>query len=183
MKKVVLGSLIVVLSSCSGGKNSTGFSIINDMMYSEAYEAQTVNNVFDNGQTNQLAPKGTVARGFKPHPMDDEGNPIVLKNPHVMTDYAWERGKMLFEATCSACHGTKGKADGLVVLEGGFPKPPSFSARKWKKAKKYPSGYVYNVITFGYGNMASHAQQLYPKDRWYVSEFVREKLMKKKKRK
>ena len=55
--------------------------------------------------------------------------------------------------------------------------------RRWRKIDKYPSGNVYNVITFGYGNMPSHAQQLYSEDRWYVSEYVREKLLRKPKKK
>lgn len=174
---------ILALSACSGGRNSTGYNIITDMAYPHAYEAQTENLLYDNGQTNQLAREGTISRGFLPHPLDEEGNPQVLSNPHEMDDYAWERGEMLYKAMCSACHGDKGLADGLVVTQGGYPMPPKFSARKWKKRDKYSSGYIYNVITFGYGNMSSYAQQLYPVDRWHLSEYVREKLMKKKKRK
>ena len=188
MKKLInklLISLIsiFVLTSCSGGRNSTGYSIINDMMYSEAYEAQTENLLYKNGQTNQLAVDGTISRGFLPHPLDSEGKPQVMSNPHVMDAYGWERGEMLYKAMCSSCHGEKGLADGLVVTKGGYPKPPKFNARKWKKKDKYSSGYVYNVITYGYGNMSSYAQQLYPVDRWHLAEYVREKLMKKKKRK
>jgi mono/diheme cytochrome c family protein len=181
----ILFSLIstFVLISCSGGKNSTGYSIINDMMYSDAYEAQTENLLYKNGQTNQLAMSGTIARGFLPHPMDGEGNPQVLSNPHEMDDYAWERGESLYKSMCASCHGDKGLANGLVVTEGGYPKPPKFNARKWKKKEKYSVGYVYNIITNGYGNMSSYAQQLYPIDRWHVAEYVRVKLMKKKKRK
>lgn len=177
----LLSALLLV--SCSGGKNSTGYSIINDMMYSQAYEAQTQNLLYANGQTNQLAIKGTIARGFLPHPLDEEGKPQVLSNPYEMDDYAWERGEKLYKSMCASCHGDKGLADGLVVTQGGYPKPPKFNARKWKKRDKYSVGYVYNVITNGYGNMSSYAQQLYPVDRWHVAEYVREKLMKKKKRK
>jgi mono/diheme cytochrome c family protein len=178
VNKIIILTLLATLVGCSGGKNSTGYSIINDMMYSVAYEAQTENPVFKNRQTNQLAPKGTIARGFMPHPMDESGNPQVLENPHAMNEYAWERGKMLFKATCASCHGAEGAGDGKVI-ERGFPKPPAFKSRrfKWSKKDQRPAGYVYNVITFGYGNMPSHAQQLYSQDRWFVSEYVREMLM------
>ena len=179
MKKLLLLSLMTILVSCSGGRNSTGYSIINDMMYSVAYEAQTENPNFKNRQTNQLAPKGTIARGFMPHPQDSEGNSEVMENPYTMNDYAWQRGKMLYKANCAACHGEKGQGDGLVVTRGGYPKPPKFKSRRFKysKKKKKPAGYVYNVITFGYGNMSSYSQQLYPEDRWHVAEYVREMLM------
>jgi hypothetical protein len=181
----LLISLISILSltGCSGGKNSTGYNIITDMAYPVAYEAQTENLLYENGQTNQLAMEGTISRGFLPHPLDNEGNPMVLSNPHEMDAYAWERGEMLYKSMCASCHGDKGLADGLVVTKGGYPKPPKFNARKWKKRDKYPAGHIYNVITYGLGNMSSYAQQLYPIDRWHLSEYVREKLMKKKKRK
>ena len=48
---------------------------------------------------------------------------------------------------------------------------------------KYPAGHVYNVVKFGYGNMSSYSQQLYDIDIWRVSEYVREKLMRKGKKK
>jgi mono/diheme cytochrome c family protein len=174
------------LISCSGGRNSTGYSIINDMMYSEAYEAYSVNPVFDNGQSMQEAPAGTIPRGYLPEERNSEGKLKIVPNPfsHTMNDYQWKRGKILYERTCSACHGDKGLGNGLVVVDGGFPAPPKFKARKWKKKNSdrtnyaYPSGYIYNVITDGYGNMPSHAQQLYQQDRWFVSEYVREYLMK-----
>lgn len=171
--------LTSLLTGCSGGRNSTGYSLINDMMHSVAYEAYSPNPVFESGQTNQLPPAGTVPRGFMPHPLDESGNPVRLENPHTLTEYHWERGAKLYQATCAACHGAAGEADGLVVTKGGFPAPPSFVSRRFRYSQKdnYPAGEIYNVITFGRGNMPSHAQQLYPEDRWYVSEYVREKLM------
>lgn len=153
------------------------------MMYSESYEAFSENQAFDNGQTMQAPPANTIPRGFMPEARDNEGRLIVGSNPYnsSMTDYHMKRGKILFERTCSTCHGDKGLGDGLVVTNGGFPKPPSFSERRWRKMDGdnylYPTGHVYNVITDGIGNMPSHAQQLYQEDRWYVSEYVREYLM------
>lgn len=143
------------------------------------YEAFSTNPNYANGQTNQLPPAGTIARGFMPHPMNDDGTPALMENPYEMTEFGWKRGEKLYKTTCTACHGGEGLGDGLVVEKGGFPKPPSFQERRFKYSKKesYPAGEIYNVITFGRGNMPSHAQQLYPEDRWYVSEFVREKLM------
>ncbi len=190
MKNILLVTFMAAaFVGCSGGKNSTGYSIINDMMYSATYEAHSENPNYDNGQTNQLAPKGTIARGFMPHPMDSEGEPKRLSNPHEMNDVAFARGKKLYNTTCVSCHGLKGKGDAPVVtIDGGFPKPPKFSARKFRKlnsdktAYKYDASYVYNVITFGYGNMPPHAQQLYTQDRWYVAEYVRQKLLKKNKK-
>jgi len=179
VNKLIFLTLMAVLVSCSGGKNSTGYSFLKDMTMATPYEAQTENPIFFNKQTNQLAPKGTIARGFMPHPLDSDGNPKILNNNYPMNSYAWERGKMLYKANCVACHGDEGQGDGLVVTKGGYPKPPKFKSRrfKWSKRDKKPTGHVYNVITFGYGNMSSYSQQLYSKDRWYVAEYVRQMLM------
>ena len=177
--KLLLLSLIFTLVSCSGGRNSTGYSIINDMMYSETYEAFSENSVFDNGQTMQAPPVGTVARGKMPHPMTADGMPELLSNPYTMTEYTWKRGEILFNRTCTACHGMDGQGTGKVVELGYFTTIPKFNSRRFKYSKKerYTSGEIFNVITFGRGIMPSHAQQLYAEDRWYVSEYVRERLM------
>ena len=168
-----------MIIGCSGGRNSTGYSLINDMIFSEAYEAFSENPIFDNGQSMQAPPANTIPRGFKPHPMGVDGMPVVLENPYPMNEYKWKRGENLFNSTCAACHGADGQGKGLVVTEGGFPKPPKFKSRSFKYSKraKKPAGHIFNVITFGIGNMPSHAQQLYAEDRWYVSEYVRERLM------
>lgn len=179
MNKLIYVILMMVFIGCSGGRNSTGYSIINDMIYPVPYEAYSVNPNYFDGQSNQLPVKGAIARGFMPHPMDSEGNPQVLETPYDMNEYAWGRGKMLFTATCAACHGGDGKGK-TEVIKRGFPKPPNFyKGRKFKysKKRKYPAGRIFNIITFGYGNMPSHSQQLYVEDRWFVAEYVRERLM------
>ena len=177
MKNLILPISIVLLASCSGGQNSTGYSVINDMKYSVAYEAYTDNPVLPNNQTMMDYPAGTVARGHLPDPVDAEGNPVIMENPYEMNDYAWERGEKFYNIMCATCHGAEGKADGLVVTQGGFPKPPSFNERRWRKIDNYGVGYVYNIITHGLGNMKSYSQQLSPEDRWAVAEFVRKRLM------
>lgn len=183
MKNIILTVVFsVIIIGCSGGRNSTGYSLINDMIHSTAYEAFSENQLFEDGQSMQVAPANTVPRGFMPHPMNADGTPQVLENPHTMNDYKWKRAELLFNRTCAACHGVDGQGKGLVVTEGGFPAPPKFKSRtfsykKYAKKGKTPPGHIYNVITFGIGNMPSHAQQLYAEDRWAVSEYVREKLM------
>lgn len=177
--KLLLILLTVTLISCSGGRNSTGYSLINDMMYSETYESFSENPVFDNGQTMQAPPMGTVARGKMPHPKTVDGENEILENPLTMDEYAWQRGEILYGRMCSACHGKNGQANGLVVTKGGYPEPPKFKSRRFKYSKKdrYTSGNIYNVIKFGLGNMPSYGVQLYEEDIWHVAEYVRERLM------
>lgn len=177
MKNLILPITILFLASCSGGKNNTGYSVINDMKYSVAYEAYTDNPVLPNGQTMMNAVEGTVPRGHLPDSVDADGYPVTLENPYEMDEYAWQRGEKYYNIMCATCHGAEGKGDGPVVEQGGFPKPPSFSARRWRNIEVNSVGHVYRVITHGLGNMASYSQQLYPEDRWAVAEYVRKRLM------
>jgi len=170
---------VLVLASCSGGRNSTGYSLINDMVDSLAYEAFSENPHFDDGQSMQAPPANTIARGWMPDKRGSDGLLVVTSNPFPMNDYKWKRAEIFYNKTCSACHGVDGQSTGLVVTVGNFPTPPKFLSRRFKYSKRddYTSGNIYNVITDGIGNMPSHAQQLYPEDRWAISEYVRERLM------
>lgn len=177
MKNLIVLMFILSFAACSGGRNSTGYSVINDMKYAVPYEAFSDNPVLANGQTMMPAVEGTISRGFLPDEVDQEGNPILLENPYEMDERAWERGEHFYNVMCATCHGVEGEGDGSVVTQGGFPKPPSFSSRRWRSIERYPVGHVYRVVTHGIGNMASYSQQLYPEDRWAVSEYVRKRLM------
>lgn len=162
--------------SCSGGKNNTGYSIINDLMYSEAYEAFSENNTFEDGNSMQQPPANVIARGFLPYRYADSDGVKAgeeLVNPHEVTEEFLERGAYLYNMACAVCHGPEGKGDGPVVSKG-MPMPPSYTSRR---VRRYKVGHIYHVITVGYGNMASHAQQLYPEDRWAVAEYVKQKLI------
>lgn len=177
MKNILILSILALYVGCSAGKNSTGYNFISDMMFSEAYESFSENHHFENGQTMQLPPEGTVARGFMPHHYtqgDGEKAGVELLNPHEVNEKFIARGKHLFNNMCAVCHGDQGLGDGPVI-EKGVPAPPSYRSRR---IKKYSVGQIYNVITVGYGNMASHAQQLFPEDRWAVAEYVKQELIK-----
>ena len=60
------------------------------MQYSPAYLSQTANPVLPNGMTEQLAPAGTIPRGFQPfhyrlEPAEAERAGRELKNPFEAT--------------------------------------------------------------------------------------------------
>ena len=76
-------------------------------------------------------------------------------------------GEQRFNVFCSMCHGLTGDGDGRVVKRG-FTAPPNFHtdlARSYKlRGEKVPltdvpPGYVFDVITRGYGAMPEHAAQ------------------------
>ena len=77
-----------------------------------------------------------------------------------------ERGKGLYDKTCSACHGTGGDGQGPIVVSGAYSGVPKFADRE------ITVGSVHYVLTNGRNAMGSYAGQLTPGDRWRVAMYV-----------
>lgn len=86
----------------------------------------------------------------------------------VTTDFL-NRGQERFNIYCSACHGETGDGNGIVV-QRGFSKPPSYFEDRLRQA---PLGHFYDVMTNGFGAMASYAVQVEPRDRWAIAAYIR----------
>ena len=57
-----------------------------------------------------------------------------------------------------------------MIVERGFPRPPSFHLNRLRNA---PIGHFYDVITNGYGVMYAYASRIEPADRWAISAYIR----------
>jgi mono/diheme cytochrome c family protein len=118
-------------------------------------------NLFRNGRVLQAPAQGSISRE------DDTTNVLAERPP--MTLALVERGRERFNAFCSECHGYGGDADGMVV-QRGFPRPPSFHDPQLIAA---PDQHFVNVITNGYGVMYSYADRVPPADRWAITAYIR----------
>lgn len=76
------------------------------------------------------------------------------------------RGKVLYNQTCSACHGTGGDGQGSIVASGAYSGVPNYADREITVAS------VHYVMTYGRNAMGSYAGQLNPGDRWRVAMYV-----------
>jgi len=70
---------------------------------------------------------------------------------------------------CSPCHDRLGTGDGMIVRRG-YRKPPSFHI---DRLRKVPDGYIFDVITNGFGAMPDYAAQVSARDRWAIVAYVR----------
>jgi mono/diheme cytochrome c family protein len=136
----------------------------------------------DNSHFKPMEPKaanralvtGTVPRGGK---MVNDAiyavtalPPTAATNfPSAMTKDDLVRGQRQYNIYCSVCHGATGAGDGMIV-QRGFPRPPSFYLDRLKAA---PHGHFYNVITHGYGAMYSYNDRIVEQDRWRIVGYVR----------
>jgi mono/diheme cytochrome c family protein len=118
-------------------------------------------DIFRNGKVLQSPPPGTISR--------EQDVAEVLTEKPPMTLALVQRGRERFNIFCSECHGFGGDADGMVV-QRGFPKPPSFHEARLVNA---PDEHFVGVITHGYGAMYSYADRVPPADRWAIAAYIR----------
>jgi mono/diheme cytochrome c family protein len=156
---------MVVLAGCDGAGERTQLVLFPDMMESvprEYYERIL------------LPPEGTIPVGYHPFPFGEGEDEAIrageeLVNPFEPSPEVLRRGREVFETMCMVCHGARGEGDGPII--GRFPNPPSLVA---ERARSFPDGRIFHVITRGQGIMPSHAVQVLPDDRWKVVLYLRE---------
>ena len=118
--------------------------------------------------------EGTVARG-ELH--DDTylytgklGNNPGDYMPFALTKEDLARGQVRYNIYCAPCHSRVGDGNGYIPSRGFARKPPSFHIDRLEKA---PLGYIYGVITEGFGIMPEYASQISAQDRWRIVAYVR----------
>lgn len=123
-------------------------------------EAQSSPTLWPGGPAAGNAPEGTVARE---QPVRD----AALAHPPHVTPALLARGQDLYNGLCAPCHGGAGNGDGIVV-QRGFPRPPSFHEPRLMAA---PASHFVDVMTNGYGVMYSFNERIEPADRWAVAAY------------
>lgn len=116
---------------------------------------------------------GTVARGQL---RDDtllytgkvDGKPAATF-PFEVTKAVMDRGHERFDIYCSPCHSRTGAGDGMIVRRG-YRRPPTFHQ---DRLRQVPAGYLFDVITNGFGAMPDYAAQIPVNDRWAIVAYVR----------
>jgi mono/diheme cytochrome c family protein len=94
---------------------------------------------------------------------------FVKEFPMQITASDLDRGQQRFEVYCGICHGPLGYGDGMIVRRG-FRKPPSYHEDRLRNA---PPGYIFDVVTSGFGTMPDYAAQIEPADRWRIIAYIR----------
>lgn len=125
------------------------------------------------GGPSFLTPPGSIPQDFEPYPFKGQPDRAgeALKNPLPEGDAKMlERGKLMFERYCVPCHDATGAGKGLVI-EKGFPAPPSLMTQK---VRDWSDGRIFHVITDGQNIMPSYATQIRPRDRWAAVRWVRD---------
>ena len=144
-----------------------------DMHDQPKYEALEASDFFSDGRSARPIVEGTVARG---HLNEDtllfqgklNGKPAeVFPFPITLQDL--DRGQETYNIYCTPCHDRLGNGEGMVVRRG-FRRPPSYHIDRLRQA---PPGYLFDVITNGFGAMQDYSAQIAVRDRWAIVAYIR----------
>ncbi|MFN8284691.1 MAG: cytochrome c [Chitinophagales bacterium] len=176
LKKYLIILLVAVigLSSCIRSTQQPGRQYMPDMVKAIPYEAGSVNPIYKDGKTNQLAPEGSIARGKYLYPLADTEYTkaaTAITNPFTFTkEEIGGEGKHLYTVNCAICHGDKGDGQGHLVQIDKFPPPPSYLT---EPLLSKPEGQRYHTLMYGKNMMGSYASQLNHRERWLVLCYVK----------
>jgi mono/diheme cytochrome c family protein len=164
-------------------KNSAALTIIGlslaaagcrqDMHNQPKYKPLAESDFFSDKRAARPAIEGTVARGHlridQARYMGKVGDADVTGFPIPIARADIARGQQRFNIYCSPCHGGLGDGNGQVVRRG-FRQPPSYHTQR---LRDIAVGHFFDVMTNGYGAMASYASRVTPDDRWRIAAYIR----------
>ncbi len=164
--KLTLGALVLSLVLLSGCRQ--------DMHDQPKYIPLRPSDFFADGRSARPITEGTVAR--------DHLNGDTLLNtgkgadgkpsnefPMPVTKALILRGEQRYNIYCTPCHDRTGSGNGMIVRRG-YRRPPTYHS---DRLRQQPNGYIYDVITKGFGAMPDYAAQVPPPDRWAIVAYIR----------
>ncbi len=116
-----------------------------------------------------LQPSGSAANA--PSSIDDKKRYAQFTDefPFPIDEALVEHGYHRYMIYCVVCHDPLGTGNGNIV-QRGYTKPPSYHIDRLRKA---PVGYLFAVVSEGYGSMPSYSQQIPMRDRWAIVAYLK----------
>jgi hypothetical protein len=140
-------------------------------------EPQAASDFFYDGAAMRPPVEGTVARGElrdgSPFWTGTDASGFVATipiDPSRVDDAFRERGRRRYEIYCATCHDKQGNGKGILFERGKIPTPSFHQDR----LRQVPDGYLFLVITNGFGLMPSYAYPIPVADRWAIVAHLRE---------
>lgn len=137
------------------------------------YKPFAATDFFGDGRSSRPWIQGTVARGhmrLDPARFTGKVNgQDVTELPVPITRADLARGEERYNIYCAPCHGRTGDGQGLVVKRG-FRGAANYHTERLRTA---PVGHFFDVVTNGFGAMASYASRVPVDDRWRIIAYIR----------
>ena len=158
-------ALLLPLLLCAGCRQ--------DMFEEPKYKPLVESDMFVDGRSARPIPPATFAFGEP-----DEGEAVeqgtlngkfVASIPIPLNEALLQRGRERFDIYCAPCHSRLGNGNGMIARRG-FMQPADLESQRVEHA---PPGYIYAVITNGYGAMPEYRNQVKLHDRWAIVAYIR----------
>lgn len=144
-----------------------------DMQNQPKYKPLGENRFFADGRDSRPIPAGTIARDelddASPSHTGDQNGRFLDTIPEPISAALLARGRDRFDIYCSPCHGRTGDGYGMI-RQRGFWIPSNLHT---DRLRAVPPGYLFQVISNGYGAMPDYRDQVAPHDRWAIVAYIR----------
>ena len=115
---------------------------------------------------------GEGALPFFPQARAETADTVPI-NPVPADDVSLQRGALLYNLHCALCHGEQGAGDGPITQywkEDASSRPADL---REDRIVSQPDGALYLTLTQGFGAMPALSENLTPRERWDVINYVR----------
>ena len=155
------------------GGVALGTACRQDMHNQPKYKPLAASSFFADGRASRPTPAGTIAideldQTDTFHTGSVNGA-FAETIPAAITSELLHRGEQRFNIFCSPCHGRLGNGDGMVARRG-FRAPPDLNS---ERVRQEPPGYIFQVVSNGYGAMPDYRDQVPTADRWAIVAYLR----------
>ena len=138
-------------------------------------QAQEASAFFADGKAMRSPVPGTVARGdLQADPavatgLGPDGQPVAT-SPVPVDEHLLARGAQRYHIYCEPCHAGSGNGKSMLRERAGVATADLLQPRLLEA----PDGYLFDVVSHGFGLMPSYAYQIPVADRWAIIAQVRE---------
>ena len=165
MTKAAAILVIALTSLCSACRQ--------DMQDQPKYKPLGQNRFFLDGRNSRPIPANTVAvdelNDTDSYHTGTSSGTFLDTIPATMDIALLNRGLDRYDIFCSPCHGRLGDGNGMVA-QRGVRAPANFHT---DRLRSVPPGYIFQVITNGYGGMGDYGDQIPVDDRWAIVAYIR----------
>lgn len=166
MTKAIACALLVSSLSFAGGCRR-------DMQDQPRYKPLAKSGFFADERSARPIPRGVIARDqLNDTDLVHTGlvnGQFTTQFPMSITKPILLRGQERYNIFCTPCHGFLGDGNGMVARRG-FMQPSNLHSDRLRKA---PPGYLFQVVSNGYGAMPAYRDQISPQDRWNILAYLR----------
>jgi cytochrome c5 len=161
-------SLFAIAALCALSFAGCNNTLRQDMANQPRQNPLSPSDFFADGRSARPVVENTVVRGS----IQDDSLFVPKESnafPLPLTAELLERGQQRYGIYCTPCHGIQGDGMGMVAMRG-MKHPPSYHQ---DRLRQVPNGYLYDVVTNGFGAMYGYSAQIPPRDRWAIVAYLR----------